>query len=169
MISRLRLAAVAISAAAAASPAAATATVGQPPAALFRSGYDLCRAAPLAAIRKAGGQHYRAGRFSNGVCSWERGDLRAGIALSTHPSSVGLSLMRSFIAQSGKHHITARRIRIPHAAKAVVVTLPAGQPGRFSKYLFAAYAAGVVQVDMTAPGSLPNTRLVRVLTLVSRA
>jgi hypothetical protein len=164
----LMLAAVTLTSAAAMLPAAIASAPTQPPRALFRSGYNLCHAAPLAAIRKAGRQHYKAGTFSHGACAWERSDLKAGIALSTHPTSVGKALMKMFRAQSGKQHVTARAIKIPQATRALLVTLPAGQPTERSKYLFAAYQRGVIQVNMTAPKSLPTTRLRAVLGLVSR-
>src|ERR1700751_4812624 len=38
-----------------------------PPKVLFANGYDLCKVAPLAAIEKAGGQHYNPGKFFFGV------------------------------------------------------------------------------------------------------
>jgi hypothetical protein len=165
----LKLAAVTIACAAATlSTTAAAATTGQPPAALFRPGYDLCHAASLAAIRRAGDQHYKAGTFSHAACTWQRSDLRAGIVLSTHPTAVGRALMRMFKAQSGKHHMTARTIKVPLASKALLVTFPSGASGQLSKYLFAAYRKGVIQVNMTAPKSLPTKRLRAVLKVVSR-
>jgi hypothetical protein len=154
--------------AAALSTTVAGATTGQPPAALFRPGYNLCHAASLAAIRRAGRQHYKPGVVSHGACTWQRSDLAAGIILSTHPTAVGRKLMRMFKAQNGKSHVTARSIKVPSARKALLVTLPTGDPARFSKYLFAAYRRGVIQVNMTAPDSLPAKRLKAVLAVVSR-
>ena len=160
--------AVAIAGAAAAlSTTGAAATTGQPPAALFRPGYNLCHAASLAAIRKAGRQHYKPGVFGHAACTWQRSDLGAGIILSTHPTAVGRALMRMFKSQSGKNHVTARSIKIPLARRALLVTLPTGDPSQFSKYLFAAYRRGVIQVNMTAPDSLPAKRLKAVLAVVS--
>ena len=149
------------------STTAAAATSAQPPAALFRPGYNLCHAASLAAIRQAGGQHYLPGVFGHASCTWQRSDLEAGIILSTHPTAVGRALMRMFKSQSGKNHITARAIKVPLARKALLVTFPTGDPARFSKYLFAAYRRGVIQVNMTAPNSLPVRRLRAVLAVVS--
>ena len=150
-------------------PAVAAVTAGQPPGALFRPGYDLCHAASLAAIRRAGGQHYKPGAFVHGQCTWERSDLTAGIVLSTHPTRVGKALMRMFKAQSGKQHIVARTIEVPRATRALLVTLPAGASTQRSKYLFAAYRRGVIQVNMTAPNSLSAKRLKAVLSVVARA
>jgi hypothetical protein len=150
------------------SSTAAAVTTGQPPAALFRPGYNLCHAASLAAIRRAGRQHYKAGVSSHAACTWQRSDLEAGIILSTHPTAVGRALMRMFKSQSGKHHMTARTIRVPVATRALLVTLPTGNPAKFSKYLFAAYRRGVIQINMTAPDSLSAKRLEAVLAVVSR-
>lgn len=163
------LAAVALVAAVATVPPTVAATTTQgPPGALFRWGYNLCHAAPLAAIRKAGRQIYKPGTFSHHVCTWERTDLRAGIALSTHPPAVGNALMRMFKAQSGEQHITARPVKIKQATKALLVTFPTAETTQHSKYLFAAYSRGVIQVNMTAPNSLPTRRLEAVLRLISR-
>ncbi len=159
--------AVACSAIAVSDPATASRAAG-PPSALFKKGYNLCRAASLTAIRKAGGQHYQAGVFTGGVCNWERSDLEAGITLSTHPSRVGATLMRNFLAQNGKSGWKAKRIAIRGASKAVLVTRPRSSSQGISKYLFAAYAPGVIQINMTAPRLLPDTRLVAVMKLVSR-
>lgn len=145
---------------------AAAASSGQPPQALFRPGYDLCRAASLTAIRRAGGQHYKAGTFLNGACTWQRSDLTAGVVLSTHPMKVGSALMRMFKAQSGKQHVVARTIKIPQATKALLVTLPAGSSTQRSKYLFAAYRRGVIQVNMTARNAVSAKRIEAVLRVV---
>lgn len=164
---QIKLAAATIMCAAVAFPAGvAAATTGQPPRALFRPGYDLCHAASLAAIRRAGGQHYKAGSFLNGACTWLRSDLSAGVVLSTHPTKVGRALMRMFRAQSGKQHVSARTIKIPQATKALLVTLPAGASTQRAKYLFAAYRRGVIQVNMTAQSSVSAKRLKAVLRAV---
>lgn len=154
--------------AAAVVPATGAAANAQPSNALFRPGYDLCRAASLASIRKAGGEHYKPGVFLHGACTWERSDLAAGIVLSTHPTRVGRALMRMFKAQSGKQHVVARTISIPRASKALLVTLPSGTSAARSKYLFAAYPRGVIQLNMTAPGSLTAKRIEGVLSVIVR-
>jgi hypothetical protein len=141
-----------------------------PPRALFRTGYDLCRAASLAAIRRAGGQPYKAGVFDGHLCNWERHDLKAGITLSTHPASVGAALMRGFLAHNGTKGIKAKRVKVPGASKAVLVTFRT-QPKlrQVARDLFAIYADGTIQVNMTAPGLLPVSRLVAVMKLIARA
>jgi hypothetical protein len=137
----------------------AIAAAPAPPASVFMPGRNLCRTVSLAAIRAAGGQHYRPGIFAAGTCTWERADLAAGLTLTTHPRSAGLTLMRQFLTQPSLH---AHRVRVPGAGEAVLA--------RFSSraaYLFAAYPAGVVQVNMTAPTAPSKARLVAVMRLVA--
>jgi hypothetical protein len=159
--------AAAIAASAVAAVGAARAARAEPPSALFRNGYNLCRSSSLSAIRKAGGQPYKRGLFANWACTWLTDDLQAGILLSTHPSSFGASLMRGFLAQNGTQGLKARRIRVPGASTAVLVTLRASAPDQVAKDLFAAYKRGVIQINMTAPRSLPEARLLAVLKVVA--
>ena len=146
----------------------AVTTLTGPPGALFRAGYDLCHAAPLSAIRAAGGQPYAVGRFVNGSCLWERPDLAAGVSLSMHSSSSGRQVMRQLVTQSGHGAFRARRVHIPGALDGVLVTV-AGRSRTVTKYLLAAYRQGVVQVNMAAPGVLPDGRLLAVLRAVAGA
>lgn len=150
------LAVLACAAVAATAPGARAAST--PPAALFRPGYDLCRAVPLAALRRAGGERYGRGLFASGACIWQRADLRAGVTLSAHAPAVGAEVMRMYLARTD---VRARRISVPGARRAVLVTLR-----RTTRYLFAAYRDGTVQVGMTAPGKPPAARLLAVLRLV---
>ena len=131
--------------------------VGAVPVQPIGSGQSLCKAAPLSAIRQAGGQHYRPGIAANGMCTWERADLRAGLTVSTHPRSQGLVLMRQFMARG------ARRIAVPGASQAVIMDMA----GRSAKDLFVAYTRVVVQVNMTAPRPVPDARLLAVAKLVA--
>lgn len=135
-----------------------------PRSALFAKDYNLCHAAKLAAVRKASGQPFRAGTFANHVCTWDRADLQGGATLSTHPPATGTSLMRSFLSQSGKRGFTAKRITVPGASKALLVTMPA-QPGHSTKYLFAAYKPGTIQVNLTVRGNVAPARLVALMRL----
>ena len=146
---------------------AGTAQAAGPRGVLFTKGYNLCHAASLAAVRTAAGQPYRAGIFANGVCTWGRADLQAGATLSTHPPAAGASLMKSFLDQNGRNGIKARRISVPGASKAVLVTMPS-QPGHTARDLFAAYRQGTIQVNLTAPGSVAQSRLVALMQLVAR-
>jgi hypothetical protein len=157
-----------LTAIAAACAVVASASVAAPPKALFAPGYNLCRAASLSAIREAGGQRYGPGIFDNRACTWQRRDLQAGITLSTHPVKVSTALMRNFLAQDGEGGLKAKKIAVPGASNAVLVTLPAPSPGHVSKNLFANYAQGAIQVNMTAPRSLPDRRLIAVMRLIAR-
>jgi hypothetical protein len=49
----------------------------------------------------------------------------------------------------------------------VLVTLRASAPDQVAKDLFAAYKRGVIQINMTAPRSLPEARLLAVLKVVA--
>lgn len=135
---------------------------------LFEAGYNLCHATPLSAVRIAGEQPYRKGLFANGVCTWERTDLKAGLVLSTHPRRTGLALMLGLLHQNGRNGLHAAPIRVPGAQRGVLVTLPRSTANEITKDLFALYAPGVIQVDMTAP-RLPNARLLAVMKLLSKA
>jgi hypothetical protein len=145
----------------------AAAVSAGPPATLFKSGYNLCRAAPLSAIRTAGGQAYKRGIFANKGCLWERPDLKAGVTLSTYPPAQGAAVMRQFLQMNGKSGFTAVRVKAPGAKSAVLVTLPHSSSRTPAKELLAAYPRGVVQVNMTAPHSVPNARLLAVLRAVT--
>ncbi len=148
--------------------AAVAVVAANPPATLFRPGYDLCRAAPLSAIRAAGGQPYRRGLYVNRTCLWERADLKAGITLSTHPVAAGQTVMQQLLARNGEGGFTTRHIAVTGARDAIVVTLPRSLSSSVAKDLLAAYGTGVVQVNMNAPRTLPDARLVAVLKVVTR-
>ncbi|HEY2073465.1 MAG TPA: hypothetical protein VGG88_07825 [Gaiellaceae bacterium] len=138
---------------------AAASLAAAPPVTVFRPGHNLCKTATLSAIREAGGEHYKAGIFASGTCIWERPDLAAGITLATHPRTAGLQLMHQFLSQAAMH---PTRVSVPGAESAVLV-----QTSGRSKDLFALYRGGVVQVNMTAPGGPPVSRLVAVMRLVA--
>ncbi len=158
-----RCAAVAIAAAV----LAAAAQAAGPRAALFTKGYNLCRAASLSAVRKAGGQPYRAGQYADGVCTWTSADLQAGAALATHPAAAGASLIKSFLSQNGTNGIVARRLSVRGARAALLVTMPS-QQGRGTRYLFASYKAGTIQINVTAPGVVAKARVLALLAVIAR-
>jgi hypothetical protein len=145
----------------------AAAVSAGPPAALFKSGYNLCRAAPLSAIRTAGGQAYKRGVFANKSCLWLRSDLKAGVTLSTYPPAQGAAVMRQFLQMNGKSGFSAVHVKAPGAKSAVVVRLPHAFSKTVAKELLVAYPRGVVQVTMTAPRSVPTARLLAVLRAVT--
>src|SRR5262245_35510569 len=153
---------------AAATPASAATSVRSGLRPLFARGYDLCHAASLASVRRAGGERYEAGSFAVGICTWERRDLQAGLTLSTHSPTAGAMLMRSFLLRTGGRRGAARELAVPGAVKAVIVTLPTSNPTEVSKDLFASYRGGTIQVDITAPGFLRDSRLVAVMRLIAR-
>ena len=129
------------------------------PVSVFTPGRNLCHTVALADVRSAGGQRYRAGIFAAGTCTWERADLAAGVTLTTHPRTAGIALMRQVLDQPGFH---ARRISVPGAREAVLARV-----APYSADLFAAYAGGVVQVNMTAPRRPAEARIVAVMRLVA--
>ena len=142
------------------------------PSTLFKPGYNLCKAASLAAIGKAGGQTYQAGRFDGHVCNWERKDLKAGITLSLFKGAAAAAMRTQIGAvhgsASGPGGLKMTSVHAPGASAAVLETLPAVVKGEASKALFAVYPQGIVHVNMTAPGSLPTTRLLAVLAAVTK-
>ena len=75
--------------------------------------------------------------------------------------------MRSFVAQNGRNGVKAKRVVVAGAARAVLVTMP-GQPGTGTRYLFAAYRPGTIQVNLTGPEPLASARLVALVRLVAR-
>ena len=176
----IALAVVAATATTAVSASARTASAtgaSGPPSAMFKKGYNLCKAASLASIKKAGGQPYRAGIFDGRVCNWERKGLKAGITVSitTGPQVIGMKQQLSTVHGSKVvHGIKIKRVSVPGASLAAIETLPAihGLPslkGEVHKDLFAVYSAGMVHVSMTAPHSLPDSRLFAVLKAVTRS
>lgn len=76
--------------------------------------------------------------------------------------------MRNFLTQDGEGGLRAKMITVPGARKALLVTLPSSTPGHVSKSLFANFEQGAIQVNMTAPGALPDRRLVAVTRLIAR-
>jgi hypothetical protein len=75
--------------------------------------------------------------------------------------------MRNFLAQNGMGGLKAEKTGVPGATKAVLVTLPASSGRQISKYLLAAYRQGTIQVSMTAPREVPDSRLKAVMALIA--
>lgn len=136
------------------------------PAALFKPGFDLCKAAPLSAVKKAGGQPYRAGRFDGHVCNWERADLKAGITLSVVTGAEAAAMKPRIAAvhgtATGPGGVKMHRVAVAGASAAVIETLPSAVKGELSKALLAVFPQGIAHVNMTAPGSLPDSRVLAV-------
>ncbi len=142
-----------------------------PPAAMFKKGYNLCKTASLAAIKKAGGQAYKVGVFDGHVCNWERKDLKAGITLSTITGSEAVGTKAQMGTIHGSkiiHGVKIKSVAVKGASIAMLEALPPVVKGEVHKDLFAAYGPGIVHVSMTAPGSLPDSRLFGVLKAVTK-
>ena len=156
MSRRSRLAALTASLAVALATATAPATAASP-GALFAKGFNTCKAVPLAAIQKAGGQKYGAGVFQVSVCTWKTSGAKAEITLSTYPTSIGTMTMNTILTLNGKGGNKAVKVSVPGASKAVLETTPP-QNGEVHKALFVLFPKGVLSVSMTSPGSLADSR-----------
>lgn len=136
------------------------------PSVLFKHGYDLCKAAPLSTIRKAGGQPYRAGTFDGRVCNWERPDLKAGITLSVETGAEAAAMKPRLTAvhgtSTGPGGVKMVSTKVPGASAAVIEVLPHLVKGESSRELFMVFPQGIAHVSMTAPGSLTNARVLAV-------
>jgi len=136
-----------------------------PPAGLFKSGYDKCKVAGLAAVAKAAGVKLAKGKFSGKQCSWSTADGRASIVFDTHPTGY----MEYLVPKPGKeaNGDVTRKISVPGATKALLDTHSFALTGRHVKDLFAQYAPGVVQVSLNYAGPLSDARCVAVLRLLT--
>jgi hypothetical protein len=145
------------------------ALAGAPPSSLWSAGYNLCKAVPLGALRKAGGQPYAAGKFDGHVCNWERGDLKAGVTLSTQkgtPGSFNPFFVRT-LGLNGKNGFKVKTVQISGASKAILESLPAVVGGSVSRRLIAEFAPGVITISMTNPGALPDATVLAVMRLAT--
>ena len=142
----------------------ATSRAVAPPSTLFRSGYNLCKAASVAAIGKAGGRSFSAGTFDGSACTWASTDGNYVVMLSTHPAAY-----TAVLGLLGRHGDKASPVKVPGASKAVLDVHPFAKTRRYAKDLFAVYPQGVVQVSMDYTTRLPASRLIAVMRLVTRA
>ena len=53
-----------------AAAAASKSSAAGPPSSMFKSGYNKCKLASLAAISKAAGKSYSRGKFDGKTCTW---------------------------------------------------------------------------------------------------
>ena len=79
-------AALVLSAPAGATTSAAAAPA--PPAAMFKSGYNKCKLASLAAVNKATGKTFAKGTFDGKTCTWSSSDGNYVILVDTHPAGI---------------------------------------------------------------------------------
>jgi hypothetical protein len=154
-------AALVLSASVGAAPRTATATA--PPSAMFKSGYNKCKLASLAAINKTTGKKFAKGTFDGKTCTWSNSDGNYVILVDTHPAEYLL-----VVPPIGKHPgEVVKRATVPGASKAVLDTHSYANTHRYQKDLFAVYAQGVVQVSMDYSTALPDAALVAVMRLVT--
>lgn len=169
-----RTVSVVVSAVACAATVAGVGAIGAlaaKPSVLFKHGYDLCGAAPLSAVRKTGGQPYRAGAFDSVVCNWERPDFKAGITLSLVTGAQATAMKPRLTSvhgtSTGPGGVKMQSMQVPGASAAVIETLPHFLKGESSKELYLVFPQGIVHVSMTAPGSLTTSRVLAVARLLT--
>ena len=145
----------------AAAAAASTSTAAGPPSSMFKTGYNKCKLASLAAISKAAGKTYSKAKFDGKTCTWSSSDGNYVILVDTHPAGY-LDLM---VPSIGKHADgeAVKAISVPGASKAVLDTHPYASTHRYQKDLFAEYPQGDVQVSMDYSTALPDSKLVAVM------
>ncbi len=111
-------------------------SASDPPAAMFTKGHNLCKTASLAAIKKAGGQAYKAGVFDGNVCNWERKDLKAGITLSTITGSEAVGTKAQMETIHGSkviHGVKIKSVAVKGASIAMLETLPRSSRAKSTK------------------------------------
>lgn len=134
------------------------------PSPLFRHGYNLCKAASLAAINKAAGRSFSPGSFDGSACTWASSDGNYVIMLSTHPAAYAVTLRLL-----GKRGDKVSSVKVPGASRAVLDALPFAKTGRYAKDLFAVYPQGVVQVSMNYKTRLADSKVIAIMRLVTGA
>jgi hypothetical protein len=134
---------------------------------MFKSGYNKCKLASLAAISKAGGHTYTQAKFDGKTCTWSSADGNYVILVDTHPAGY-IDLLVPSVGKHPSGEIVIRVGGLPKAPQAVIDTHPYANTHRYQKDLFAAFAPGVVQVSMDNGTRLSDVTLVAVLRLVTR-
>jgi len=139
---------------------------------LFKPGFNLCKAAPLTAVRKTGGQPYRPGAFDGRVCNWERADFKAGITLAVLTGATATAMKPRITGvhgtTTGPGGMKMRRVKPSGGSAAVIETLPVAVKGEFSKELLIAFPQGIAHISVTAPGSLPDSRVLAIGALLTK-
>ena len=103
-----------------------------PPSTMFKTGYNLCKRASLAAIDKAAGKTYEKGTFDGKFCTWSSSDGNYVIMLTTHPAAY-VAVLNLLLSESGKNGDKAVSVRVPGASKAVLDTFPYAQTRRLRR------------------------------------
>ena len=117
-----------------------------PPASMFKSGYNKCKLASLAAMSKAGRETYTQAKFDGKTCTWSSADGNYIILVDTHPAGY-IDLM---VPSVGPHRSGefVSRVLLPSSLRAVTDDHPYAKTHRYQADLFADYAPGVVQVSI---------------------
>ena len=149
---------------ASAAPLVASRPAG-PPTTIFRSGYDKCKLASVAAISKAAGKPYSKGSFDGKTCTWSSADGNYVVLVDAHPSGYLELMVPSIGKHAGGEQVTA--VRVPGASRALIDTHPYASTHRYQKDLFAVFPQGVVQVSLDYSTKLQNSALIAVMRLVT--
>ena len=149
-----------------AAAARSTSAASAPPSSMFKTGYNKCKLASLAAIDKEAGKTFSKGKFDGKTCTWSSSDGNYVILVDTHPSGYLEFMVPSIGVHAGGE--TVKAVNVHGASKAVLDTHAFANTHRYQKDLFAVYAPGVVQVSMDYSTSLPDAKLVTVMRLVTR-
>lgn len=136
-----------------------------PPSAMFKSGYNKCKLATLAALNKTTGKKLVKAKFDGKTCTWSSSDGNYVILVDTHPAGY-LEFLGPTLGKSPNGDVAAR-VTVPGASKAVLRTHAYANTHRCQKDLFAVYPQGVVQVSMDYPTALPTRTIVAVERLLT--
>ena len=165
VITLMAIAAVTILAAPTVEAAAKAALAPTPPSAMFKSGFNKCKLATLAAINTTTGKKFAKAKFDGKSCTWSSSDGNYVILLDTHPTGY-LEFLGPPIGKSANGDVTTR-ITVRGASKAVLDTHSFANTHRYQKDLFAVYPQGVVQVSVDYSTTLPNSTIVAVERLLT--
>ena len=136
-----------------------------PPSAMFKSGYNKCKLATLAALNKTAGKTLAKAKFDGKTCTWSSSDGSYVILIDTHPAGY-LEFLGPTLGKSPNGDVAAR-IAVPGASKAVLQTHAYANTHRYQKDLLAVYPQGVVQVSMDYATALPTRTIVAVEKLLT--
>jgi hypothetical protein len=125
-----------------------------PPASMFKSDYNKCKLASLAAISKAGREHYTQAKFDGKTCTWSSADGNYVIVVDTHPAGYIDLMVPSVGAHPNGEFVS--RFALPSSSRTVIDDHPYANTHRYQADLFATYALGIVQVSIDNATPLPG-------------
>jgi hypothetical protein len=161
----LSFVAVALVLAAVAAAAVDASSAAVPPNTMFKSGYNKCKVASLAAVDKTTGKKFAKAKFDGKTCTWSSTDGGYVILLDTHPTA---GYLEYFVPSVGRHAAeVVKRVTVPGASKALLDTHAYKNTHRYQKDLFAVYPQGIVQVSMDYSTALPDSVLIAVMRLLT--